>query len=234
MTIFLFIENSYCFEASAKIIHHDVDGIGSYLILDRTIFYPQGGGQPSDTGIVKCHDFSINVISVRKDGEEIKHYFAEQLPENLNGEQCMCVLDRATRILHARYHSAGHLLSNITEVLYPELTATKAHCFPNEAYVEFHGASVCEQEGITGLMKTTIEAALPITVFEMYWEDFERKFYKLPYPPSHENFRVVQIGNYKPIPCGGTHLASTAEIGNFEIMKIKNKNGNLRISFAVS
>jgi Ser-tRNA(Ala) deacylase AlaX len=52
--------------------------------------------------------------------------------------------------------------------------------------------------------------------------------------PQHENFRVVQIGRYKAIPCGGTHLATTAEIGNFEMTKIKNKNGNLRISFSLA
>ncbi|MDR1433235.1 MAG: alanyl-tRNA editing protein [Puniceicoccales bacterium] len=230
----LFAENSYIFEAATKVISIAVDEKGTYLVLDRTVFYPQGGGQPSDVGTIKCRDIVLDLTSVRKDGEIIKHYIGGKYTEILTGEDCLCALDGVARTLHMRYHSAGHLLSNVAESICNGIVATKAHCFPNEAYVEFTGTGTCERDAATDAMKMAIEANLPIAIFETNCEDFEKRFYKLPYPmPPKEILRTVQIGNYKPIPCGGTHLASTIEIGNFEVTKIKNKNGNLRISFAV-
>jgi alanyl-tRNA synthetase len=234
MTTQLFSENSYLFDAPAEIIGNGVDEKGSFLILNQTIFYPQGGGQPSDIGIIKCGGVSLNITNVRKDGDEIKHYTKEQRTDDLCGVDCVCILDNALRILHMRYHSAGHLLSNVAEQVYPEMVAAKAHCFPNEAYVEFLGINNCEQDAIAGAVKNSIESDLGISVFDIGRENFEREFYKLPHAVSfREQFRVVQIGKHKPIPCGGTHLASTAAIGNFKVTKIKNKNGNLRISFAI-
>ncbi|MDR1233241.1 MAG: alanyl-tRNA editing protein [Puniceicoccales bacterium] len=234
MTFCLFAENSYLFDTHAKIIAQGSDEKGTYLVLDQTVFYPQGGGQPSDIGTIECRDLSFDVIGVRKDGDAVRHYVGNQYTDNLEGADCLCTLDVAARILNMRYHSAGHLLSNIAESICREMIAVKAHCFPNEAYVEFQGPGICDQESIAKVMEDAIGAGLPISVFKIAGGDFEAKFYKLPYPvPPREEFRVVQIGTHKPIPCGGTHLASTGEIGNFEITKIKNKNGNLRISFAV-
>jgi alanyl-tRNA synthetase len=234
MTIALFLSNPYSFETSAEIIDTGSDENGQYLILSETIFYPQGGGQPSDVGTIECGNFSFGVLSVRKDGDAIKHYVGERRVDGLKGSDCLYILDGSARILHMRYHSAGHLLSNVAEVIYPEIVPIKAHCFPKEAYVEFRGEAACDRDEVTVAVEDAVEANLPITVFAVNGEEFEQKFYKLPYPmPPKEILRVVQIGQHKPIPCGGTHVASTAEIGNFEIAKIKNKNGNLRISFAI-
>jgi alanyl-tRNA synthetase len=233
-TIPFFNGNSYAFDAPAEIISRGTDERGTYLILNKTIFHPQGGGQPSDVGTIECGEASFTVTSVRKMGDEVRHYVEGECAEDLNGIDCLCVLDRAARTLHMRYHSAGHLLSNIAESIYPGMTAVKAHCFPNGAYVEFQGEGTCERDTIEAAVGDAVKSDLPITVFEVNGEEFERKFYKLPYQvPPRETFRVVQIGQHKPIPCGGTHLSSTVEIGNFEIAKIKNKNGSLRIPFAI-
>jgi alanyl-tRNA synthetase len=234
MTDCLFVKNSYLFEANAKVMSYGVDERGAYLVIDRTIFYPQGGGQPSDVGSIECHDVSYAVGDVKKDGGIIKHYIAEECTDDLKGAGCICSLDIDVRILHMRYHSAGHLLGNIVESICKDVVATKAHCFPDEAYVEFHGTGDCDRDAVAVAMKAAVAANWPIVAFEVSGDSFERKFYKLPYAvPLLEMLRVVQIGANKPIPCGGTHLESTADIGNFEITKVKNKNGNLRVSFAI-
>lgn len=230
----LFLGNTYLFECLAQVIAQEADEKGMYLVLDRTVFYPQGGGQPTDVGTIECNNRVSKVTNVRKDNGEIKHYLAEPCADYFKDMNCLCVLDKDRRILNARYHTAGHLFSTIVENLCPELVAIKAHCFPGEAYVEFHGENACDREALRSNMETAIASDLPISTFEMSGREFEQKFYKLPYPmPAHDQFRAVQISGYKPIPCGGTHLASTKEIVSCEIGKIKNKNGNLRISFTV-
>jgi alanyl-tRNA synthetase len=231
----LFLKNTYLFECSAEIIGQGMDDRGTYLLLDRTVFYPQGGGQATDVGSIKVGDRELRVTSVRKDGDEIRHYLADACADYLKNFECLCLVDKNTRILNARYHTAGHLLSNVAEELCRELVAIKAHCFPGEAHVEFQGTGVCGSDALAESMQNAVNADLRIFTFEMDGENFEKKFYKLPYQmPKQEQFRIVQIENYKPIPCGGTHLNSTGEVKNFEITRIKNKNGSLRISFSVT
>ncbi|MDR2737521.1 MAG: hypothetical protein LBB18_01080, partial [Puniceicoccales bacterium] len=161
MVVSLFSEDSYLFESPAKVVTQGVDESGHYLILDRTIFYPQGGGQPSDVGVVKCGESVFKITGVRKNGDLIKHYAAQLDVENLDGTDCFCVLDKATRILHMRHHTAGHLVSNVAEFLYPEIIAMKAHCFPGEAYVEFQGTGVCESDEIGTAIMDAIKSDSP-------------------------------------------------------------------------
>jgi hypothetical protein len=134
----------------------------------------------------------------------------------------------ARTVSDRRCHSAGVLRGNVAEQVYPEIVAAKAHCFPNEAYVEFLGINNCEQHAIAGAVKKSIESELGISVFE-------REFYNLPHAILfREQFRIVQIGKHNPIPCGGTNLASTASVENFTVTKIKNRKGNRRMPFAIT
>jgi alanyl-tRNA synthetase len=72
-------------------------------------------------------------------------------------------------------------------------------------------------------------------IFETDRKQFETSYYKLPYEvPEAKKFRVMQIGNYPPIPCGGTNVKSTGEIREITLKKKKQKNGVLKISFGVT
>ena len=127
------------------------------------------------------------------------------------------------------------MLSNIVEILNPKLKAIKGHSFPGEAYVEFQGNEAID----VGVLQNAINEAIAendrTIVFEIERLGFEKQFYKLPCSiHDNKNFRVMQIGNMPPVPCGGTHLSSIGEIGLIKINKIKNKNGILRISYEVT
>ncbi|MCL2629091.1 MAG: alanyl-tRNA editing protein [Alphaproteobacteria bacterium] len=223
----LYLSDTYLFECDAKITATGTDEKGPYVLLDRTVFYPQGGGQPCDLGTLGASD----VMMVKQVGEEVRHYCNGAAP----GAQVRLVINGARRLANARHHTASHLMAGIVNGLYASLVAVKGHAFPGEAYVEFQGECEVNLELLEQAMNAAVDAALPAVIFDSTPEKFEREFYKLPYEiPGGKEFRVLRIGDYPPVPCGGTHLKNTSEIGRVKIKKISAKNGGVKVSFEIS
>jgi alanyl-tRNA synthetase len=221
MTESLYLTDTYLFEVTARVVRQTAD----YLVLDRTIFYPQGGGQPCDQGSITADGVEIFINSVRTVDDEVRHYgnIVDQVLDHVT-----CRIDKNRRLLNAKYHTVGHLLAGCLENAYPQLTATKCHAFPNEAYVEFKETADLQPQSIQELVDQSIQQQIQTKVFEIDLSSFESKYYKLTYSvPANKPFRVLQIGDYKPVPCGGTHLSNTSEIGSVFIKKVKTKDGVL-------
>lgn len=229
----LYLDDTYLFEANSKVIGYGSDEKGDYVLLQETIFYPQGGGQPSDHGLIIINDKDVKISFVRQIDSEIRHYVegSENLRNTLHNK-VTCRISQDRRILNARYHTAAHLLGNIAETIYPDMKAVKGHSFPGEAYVEFIGDAVIDESVLTKEINAAIVKNFSTSTFEILPEEFADKFYKLPYPvPAHKTFRAMQIHNFAPVPCGGTHVKSTAEIGEFKIRKVSKKDGRIKISY---
>jgi len=234
MTKQLYLKDTYLFELNALIAAKKQDDRGAYVLLDQTVFYPQGGGQPSDQGIMRNNILDLKITSVRQIGNEIRHYLGSGISEVLENQNVLCVIDKERRILNAKYHTAGHLLGNVTEVIYPSLKAIKGHSFPNEAYVEFQGDELPDITKLQDSLDKAIAEGKRTIIFEMDPMSFEQKFYKLPYQiPDNKVFRIMQIEGFLPVPCGGTHLSRISEIGSMTLEKIKVKNSIIRISYEV-
>jgi alanyl-tRNA synthetase len=232
MTEQLYLQNTYLMETDASIVGCGEDPNGNYFFLDRTVFYPQGGGQPCDRGEISCGDFAYSVDDVRRVGDEIRHYV--QTSPGGGNRRVKCSVDGKRRLLNARYHSAGHLLGNVAEALCPDLRAVKCHAFPGEAYVAFQGGGMPDGGQLQELLRGAIGQKLEIRSFEANRRLFEPNPHGLPGEiPGDKAFRAVQIGNYGPIPCGGTHVASVEEIGEIFLGKIRRKDGVLRLAYGV-
>jgi alanyl-tRNA synthetase len=140
---------------------------------------------------------------------------------------------------NARYHTAGHLIGTVGEMMYPAMRAVKGHSFPGEAYVEFAldnplSSQIIESSQLESSLNQIIVENHILSVFDIDPLCFEEKFYKLSYSiPKDKKFRAVQIGHLPPVPCGGTHVASLAELGRISITKIKTKSAVTRISSEV-
>ncbi|MES2608361.1 MAG: alanyl-tRNA editing protein [Pseudomonadota bacterium] len=231
MTISLFSNDTYLFESHSIVSDMRHDERGFYIALDQTIFYPQGGGQPSDQGVLKYYDMEIQIFHVKQIGNEIRHYVST-LPDLPAGTCVMSHIDKERRIINARYHTAAHLIGNIAEQICPTLKAVKGHSFPGEAYVEFHGSEIPHALILIESSNKAIHDCLPTRTFEINAKEFEEQFYKFPYNiPNNKMFRVMQIKGYPPVPCGGTHLSNCSEIGYIQVGKIKARNNILRISY---
>ncbi|MDR1031871.1 MAG: alanyl-tRNA editing protein [Holosporales bacterium] len=238
MTNQLYLKDTYLFESNACIVEYKKDEEGvSYILLDQTIFYPQGGGQPCDYGKIVGNDFEYAVCDVRQIGEEIRHYvepLQNSVQDPSENNAVKCIVDKDRRLLNARYHTAGHLLGNVVEALIVSLKAQKCHAFPEEAYIEFCGDEKPNEDLLRESLRNVISKNLSTKVFETDRQKFESTYYKLPYEiPENKKFRVMQIGNYPPIPCGGTHVVSIGEVREIVLKKMKQKDDLLKISFGV-
>ncbi|MBN8827739.1 MAG: hypothetical protein J0H68_03420 [Sphingobacteriia bacterium] len=154
MTITTYLYDTYKFNDIARIIDISKDERGNYLLLDSTIFYPQGGGQPSDIGTIyiPSQNKVILISIVKLINKEIRHYTKnEKLPFSLINQEVQITIDSDNRITNAKYHTIGHLIGNLVEEINPEIKAIKGHQFPNEAYVEF--SNILNAEIIQNLKK---------------------------------------------------------------------------------
>jgi alanyl-tRNA synthetase len=233
----LYLTDTYLFEEEAEVVGHGHDERGrSYIILNQTIFYPQGGGQPCDHGTIRNDSSLISIVEVRGSPRgEILHYSNSDIPEISPGSVVRCIIDEKRRMMNARYHTAGHLVSSIVEEVVPHLKATKCHAFPGEAYVEFpQGSEEPNADVVQSKLLAILKTGAETKIFDISAEDFEKTFYKLPYDiPGRETFRVLQIGQYPPVPCGGTHIGNVSEIGDITI-KVNSRKGTIKVSYSLN
>ncbi|MCE8158864.1 MAG: alanyl-tRNA editing protein [Candidatus Moeniiplasma glomeromycotorum] len=231
--------NAYLNKLEVQILEVGQDEVGSYVICDKTVFHPQGGGQPNDENYFEKDGQRYPIIKLvvsRNPAEEpylVKHYY-EGGGGFLKGEQVLQVIDTEKRLLFARYHSGGHLLSLAVNQLYPELDGYKGNHFPGQAFVVFE-RSVLK----IPLDSNKILGGLP-SDFSLLKEKVSGLVNEL-VKNNHliqagwkENSRTIHfVGFDKSYPCGGTYVKSVSEIGEIIIRNIKKDKGDLRIGYNV-
>jgi alanyl-tRNA synthetase len=192
------------------------------LRLNQTLFHPRGGGQPADRGALLLADDSgpvVPVIDVRNgDDGVVDHLVASDAPFHLSDRVQMRV-DADSRLLHARLHSAGHLLALAGERIEPSLRSVAGHHWPGEARVEFEGIATNPDDferALRSMLEAMRAANLPISA-----------------SLDGDGRRSIAIDLAAPVPCGGTHVAETAAIGRIDIRKIKIKAGRIRVGYDI-
>jgi Ser-tRNA(Ala) deacylase AlaX len=221
------------------------------VITPQTVFHPQGGGQPSDTGTISTSNITFNVISVRMDSlinGQVLHYgrFATLGSIFKKGETVMQTIDSEKRLLYSKYHTAGHVLGSavrhLLEKEVPNFDELKASHFPDSAACEFQGS-------IDGKWKPEIQkkvdeyiaAAMPIEIEWWDEEDFKKEGLERLIPQERmggmeegEKWRIVRIKGAECYPCGGTHVGTSEECGKTTVKKIARSKGNSRVSYSVA
>ncbi|NRB11180.1 MAG: hypothetical protein HRU35_06195 [Rickettsiaceae bacterium] len=238
MTKLLYLENQDLFTTTAKIKHIHSDDRGFYIILDQTLFYPQGGGQPADQGNIKTKNHLFTIYDVRNVNSEIRHYTTTKT-DILNNESAIIEITKARRLLNTRYHSAGHLIASLVEKLSPTMQAVKGHQFPEEAYVEF--LEMPDIDPSSFLMQLQKELSRIITsgadvkTLNLDSTTAKKIMTNLPYDlPMNKELRICKIAEFDPTPCGGTHVTNLKQIGNLLVIKCKSKKGRTKIFYEVN
>ena len=229
-TLLLYLRNTYQFESEANILDFGQNDKGSFMLLNQTIFHPQGGGQPSDVGNIEidCKTFFINFVG--SINGVVHHYYTgnDQVEvSELIGKTVKLKVDSEERLNHAKSHTSGHLLSCVVEKLAPELKGLKGYHFPEGSYVEFQGKlSTCTNEELiknsAKLMQAAINNQAEVSVNELLNGDEE----------NSKKLRTITIDGYEAIPCGGTHLKNISELKEVTIRKIQSSKGNTKISYS--
>lgn len=211
----------------------------SVVYLDQTVFYPQGGGQPYDTGVIDSGYSKFMVEEVRfVDGivHHIGHYDGQPF---MQGEGVTCSVDAERRALHTRFHSGGHVLDMAVNELGYDWKPSKGFHFPEGAYVEYQGSLGTEpKEEVIEKLSTKIQDILGrciTTDIKFVTKDEMAKLCRhVPdYLPKDKPSRVVLYGDFG-VPCGGTHVAQLSDIGAETIRKIKAGPETIRISYTVA
>lgn len=210
----------------------------SIVVLDQTVFYPQGGGQPYDQGIIESSLGRFVVEEVRFVDGVVKHIGKFESGAFQKSEAVDCVVDAERRALHSRIHSAGHVVDMAVTKLGLNWVPGKGYHFPDGPYVEYAG-------GLEGLdkekIKTDIEALCNKFIQEgmvtkLVFMDKDRMasvcHFVPDYIPEGKPARVVLYGDFG-IPCGGTHVSNLLEVKSMTIRKVKQERGNIRVAYDV-
>jgi misacylated tRNA(Ala) deacylase len=235
MTAWLFRDFPYQSQCEARVVTADARG----LVLDCTIFYPHGGGQPGDTGTLICEDGTVLPIVDTLKGEtrgEIVHVLHPGSLVPRAGETVSLMLDWDRRYAHMRMHTACHLLSAVLP--YP---VTGGSIRRDSARLDFDmPASAADKDEIAAKVNALIEAGHDVV---SEWiddnafaarEDLVRTLAVAP-PRGTGRVRLVRVADVDLQACGGTHVANTREIGSIVVPKVENKGKqNRRVTIAFS
>lgn len=226
MTEPLFREDAYLASCDATVTAVTPEG---GIVLDRTVFYPTGGGQPGDGGVIRAGDRAIPVqTAVKGEAGAIVHIPAKAAPAPEIGETVVAEIDAARRDVYRRVHTCLHLLS----VVIP-LPVTGGQISDGKGRLDFDMPDAPEDKGaIEERLNALISRDL--TVSEEWISDAELeanpnlvKTLRVKPPMGAGRVRLVRIGDGAETvdlqPCGGTHVRRTGEIGRVRIGKVEKK-----------
>ena len=232
---FLYHETPYKKQHEARIIGKSIDfGIK----LDEPIFYPKGGGQPGDTGTLLVNGNQFKVIETVKDPEGQVYVKIENARDSANfedGTTAIQILDWDIRYKYMRTHTALHLLS----VCLP-FPVTGGQITFEKGRVDFDMPESPDKYEVTERLNAMIKIDYSVSYDLISQEKLQKrpqliKTMSVKPPQNVDYVRLVRIGNSNTVidlqPCGGTHVKSTAEIGELFISKIEKKGRmNRRVS----
>ena len=226
MTKILYMENidgNYIKEFTATVVKNKKD----YIILDKTAFYPMGGGQPSDTGYIAWDDKKSEVVQVVKKGDAVKHIIKGEKPAV--GTQVHATIDWDKRYKHMKMHTAQHIISGIVFDDYKARTVgNQIHA--DYSRVDFHPVKFSEKdlEDIVVKFNEIVSKNLPVKIYEEEKASLEKRVDSQRsnldlLPKFISNLRIVEIKEFDVCPCAGTHVKNTSEIPPIKEIKRNTK-----------
>jgi phenylalanyl-tRNA synthetase alpha chain len=208
----LYYEDQYKKQAKAKIISIEKNVSLANVILDQTIFYPEGGGQPSDQGTIKGKEGTLQVQQVLiKDGEIV--HIGKLTGTISTNDVVDCSIDWNRRYKNMRVHTAGHIINDATMSLFPDLVPVDGE-HGGKSYIKYEGTiNQISTQLIKEKANEIVSQNLPIkTEFVTLEELRKRATWVPPHLPKNKPLRIMQIGMYSVIPDGGTQLKKTGEV----------------------
>ena len=233
MTEELFSGDSYMREFEARVVKLE----GREVILDRTAFYPGGGGQPADKGSLGIGPVRAAVVDARRESGRVVHVLDTAIPDTVR--DLKGTLDWERRYAHMRYHTALHVLSGVIWRNF-EAKVTGGQMRTDRARMDFSFPGDWTADVVGEIERLTNEALAenrPVKVYELEREealadpDLIRTQVNL-VPERVKRIRIVEIVGLDTQADGGTHVANTREVGEMGITGHKSKGRqNKRIEF---
>jgi misacylated tRNA(Ala) deacylase len=221
----LFREDSYLRNCDAAVVAID----GNSLALDRTVFYPLGGGQPGDTGTLLWDGGSAAIVDTRygEDGS-ISHYLEEGAAIPSVGDTVHVELDWDRRYRHMRMHTAMHLLGTVLHY-----GVTGGNISAEKSRLDFDMEESVDKDAVGAALQKLVSENHAVSCRWISEEELDSqpelvRTMSVQPPRGKGSIRLLEIEGVDLQPCGGTHLKSTAEVGAVRIGKVENKGKHNR------
>jgi misacylated tRNA(Ala) deacylase len=221
----LFREDSYLRNCDAAVVAID----GNSLTLDRTVFYPLGGGQPGDTGTLSWDGGSAAIVDTRygEDGS-ISHYLEEGAAIPSVGDTVHVELDWDRRYRHMRMHTAMHLLGTVLHY-----GVTGGNISAEKSRLDFDMEESVDKDAVGAALQKLVSENHAVSCRWISEEELDSqpelvRTMSVRPPRGKGSIRLLEIEGVDLQPCGGTHLKSTAEVGAVRIGKVENKGKHNR------
>jgi misacylated tRNA(Ala) deacylase len=222
MTEELFRQDAYAASAPARVVSCDARGV----VLDRTVFYPRGGGQAGDAGaLVRADGCVVEVADTVKADGQILHVTATPLAP---GEIVTARIDWERRHRHMRFHTATHLLCAIVPFQTNGCSITSDY-----ARLDFDMVEPLDREHLERELARLVSEAHDTRTLWMTDEELDAKpelvrTMSAKPPRGVGRIRLLEIDGVDLQACGGTHVANTREIGALRVAKIEKKSARSR------
>jgi misacylated tRNA(Ala) deacylase len=223
----LYLQDDDILEVEAVVIAVSDEAIA----LERTCFYPGGGGQPADEGfIVLANGEAVDVVSVLSDQDgTIWHRSGAPLPGGLVGQTVRLVVNRERRLVLARYHTVLHVLNTIALRDYGAwMTGTQIGTDYSRIDFKVDGFSPAICTELEDKVNAVLAEDHRLRTYYLPEDEFNKRgdllrTLEVKPPVVDGRVRVVEIEGFDAQACGGTHVHSTAELGRFSIFRTENK-----------
>lgn len=224
----LYMQDCYLKEWDATVTKAE----GKYVVLDRTAFYPNSGGQPWDTGrMVRSDGTEFSVVFAGKFSGSISH--EADKPGLKPGDRVHCTIDWERRYMLMRYHTAAHIVSKaIREETGATITGNQLATDKGRIDFdldEFDKEKIMSyQEKVNSVISRNLSVKKYFLPRDQALQMPELFSLRDKLPPEVDEMRIVEIGDFDRSACGGTHLDNTSEIGRVTFTEISNKGKNNR------
>jgi alanyl-tRNA synthetase len=224
MTVKLYEKDVYQREVESKIIEVIHEKGKALLVMDKTIFFPEGGGQPSDRGTIGDSQV-FNVLE--KDG--VIYHHVDKVPE---GESHLCVLDWDRRFDHMQQHCGEHILSGVILEQYGYMNKG-FHLGEDYVTIDIDGdlSDAEEIKDIENLANKAIYENRPVIIDTVDSTEKALQYNVRKMPDLQDNLRIVYIAGVDSVACCGTHPIHTGEVGVLKILKAEKYKGLTRLYF---
>jgi Ser-tRNA(Ala) deacylase AlaX len=224
----LYVEDSHLKEFDARVVKAGP----KFVILDRTAFYPESGGQPSDTGKITYAGGEASVRKVMKRGKDIYHYLDEDIPV---GTEVHGTVDWDPRLWNMRRHSGEHLLTGLFEK-----RDSGPKVYSDLERLDFKPSDLDEEtvREVEAEFNSVVDEDIPLRIFYSSREaldvgdDARKREFLEKIPRNIDRLRMVDIPGHALTFCFGTHVGSTGEIGRLTKLTFsKAKKGRRIVHF---
>jgi misacylated tRNA(Ala) deacylase len=233
MTEWLFQQDAYLRRCEARVLETSPEGV----VLDRTVFYPLGGGQPGDTGALEAADGRRwQVVDTRKgEAGRIQHRLADGSAPPMPGERVDATVDWDRRHRHMRMHTGLHLLGSVLR-----FGVTGGQVASDRSRLDFDTQEEIDVARVNEALVTLVEADRPVNCRWITDEELDAqpelvRTLSVQPPRGAGRIRLLEIAGVDLQPCGGTHVRSTGEVGRLVVTRVENKgrrNRRVYVAFA--